>query len=132
MSILSVPATFMRGVLGTGPWALWVVLMVVVNGIVPLFFLPALEAVVTLGVFAVAGAGMMTLTWRFGFTRILGAGHWPWLISVPWLATRVGLAEGAMAWWLIGLVAVNGLSLVLDANDVRRWLGGEREPVTRR
>ncbi|MCP4809166.1 MAG: hypothetical protein GY913_12870 [Proteobacteria bacterium] len=130
MSILSVPMTFFRGVLGTGPWALWVGLMVVVNGVVPLFFLPSLEAVVTLGVFAVAGAGMMTLTWWFGFTRILGAGHWPWLISVPWLATRIGSAEGAMAWWLIGLVAVNDLSLVLDANDVRGWLGGEREPGT--
>lgn len=125
---------FVRGMLRMPlGWQLWLAVLGAANLVAPLFFLDRLEAGVVLGVFLVAGTLMGLLTARFGFSRILGAGHSPWLVLLPWLWTRLPEATllpldgDAFGWWLRAVLVVNTLSLMIDATDVVRWVRGERE-----
>lgn len=120
---------FMRGLLRQRPAVIaWVGVLVLVNGVAPLFFLQTLEAKVVLATLAAGGVLMELLTWWQGFTRLLGFGHVLWLGLVPWLLTRLGQYEaGPVFSWLVAVVVFNALSLVLDARDVALYLGGARE-----
>lgn len=107
---------------------LWVGLLVVVNVLPPLFFLGRIEARWTLAAIALAGLLMALLTaWR-GFTRLLGAGHAPWLALLPWIVSRWPEApiDEPFGLWLRVLVAINTTSLVFDVADVIRYAAGER------
>ncbi len=112
------------------PWPLWVGLMAALNVIGAIYFFAALEAKVVL---AAVIAGMIVQIAIFsakGFVRLLGVGHVFWLAMVPWLATRlesIGL-DGALGYWLAAVIVVDGVSLVIDAGDVLRYIRGDREP----
>ena len=109
-------------------WRLWVAVLIAVNAVAPLFFLDRPEARWTLAAITFAGWVMALLTaWR-GFTRLLGAGHAPWLILVPWLVSRWPEAplDTPFGLWLRIVVAINAASLILDAADVVRYLAGDR------
>lgn len=120
---------FMRGLMRQPPLVMaWVGMLVLVNGVLALFFLNTLEAKVVLVALAIGGVIMELLTWRHGFTRLLGLGHVLWLGLVPWLATRVSLHEsGPVVYWLVAVIAFNSLSLVFDVRDVVLYLRGARQ-----
>ena len=109
-------------------WQVWLAVLVTANAVVPLFYVQRLEAQVVLGTI-VASMTLMTLLFaRFGFTRILGLGH---ILRVPMLAfllARLGdiPAGDAYGIWIRALVMLNSVSLVIDAVDVVRYLGGDR------
>ncbi len=111
------------------PWQLWLLLLVGVNLIVPLFFLDRLEARVVVGAFLVSMMLMTVLTGLLGFTRLLGLGHVFWVPLVVYLWTRLELipAEGVFGLWIRALMAINVLSLVIDTVDVVRYIAGDRE-----
>jgi len=111
---------FMRGLMRQPPAVMaWVGMLVLVNGVLALFFLHTLEAKVVLATLALGGVLMELLTWRQGFTRLLGLGHILWLGLVPWLVTRLALHEGEpVVYWLVAVIVLNALSLVLDIRDV--------------
>ena len=119
---------FMRGLMRQPSSVMaWVGMLVLVNGIVPLFLLNTLEAKVVLLTLALGGVVMELLTWQQGFTRLLGLGHVLWLGLVPWLLTRLTLHEGEpIVFWLVAVIVLNALSLVLDIRDVVRYVGGDR------
>ncbi len=78
---------FMRSLLKMPRYAqLWLVLLVIVNGIVPLFFLGRMEAQATLGIFLAGALLMIALTALSGFSRLLGAGHFLWFVL--WACSR--------------------------------------------
>ncbi len=112
------------------PWPLWVGLMVALNVIGAIYFFGAIEAKVVL---AAAIAGILIQTAIFGakgFVRLLGIGHIFWLPLVPWLSTRlesIGL-DSPLGYWIAAVIVVDGISLVIDAVDVSRYLRGDREP----
>lgn len=112
------------------PWPLWIVALLALNVVVPLFFWDHIEARVTLYVLLAQALVMQILHYRFGFVRLLGVAHIGWFALVPWLAMR-----GADGWldpaspfgmWLWATVGVNTLSLILDVADVTRYARGER------
>ncbi len=110
------------------PWRLWLLVLVAFNALVPMFFLPRLEALVTLGALAVSMSLMTLLTHWTGFSRLLGLGHVAWVPLLIFLWTRLGSApvDEPFGLWIRGLIALNAISLVIDASDVIRWLAGER------
>ena len=113
------------------PIKVWVALLAVMNLVAPLFFIRHLEAQVVLGTMLVAATTMGLLTARFGFTRILGLGHFYWFPMLAWLGTRLGqhdLGE-PLGIWLIALMVVNAISLVVDVADVIRYAAGDRKEV---
>lgn len=113
------------------PWRIWMVLLVSVNLVLPLFFLGTLEAKVALVGMMASMSIMLILFAKLGFVRLLGLGHFPWLFTVPWLGSRWGqtVDSGPFYYWLLAIVAINGISLVIDAVDVVRYGMGDRQPT---
>ncbi len=114
-------------------WQLWLMLLVVVNLVVPLFFLDRLEAQVVV-VALLASATLMTiLTGVFGFTRLLGLGHIFWFPLLYFLWLRLGQipADDFFGIWVRALMALNAASLVIDIIDVSRYIAGDREETVK-
>ena len=110
-------------------WQLWLLLLVGINLIVPLFFLDRLEARMVLGAFLLSIVLMTALTGLVGFTRLVGLGHVFWIPLVVFLWTRLEQipAEGVFGLWIRTLMALSFLSLVIDTVDVTRYIAGDRE-----
>ena len=112
------------------PWVGWVILLMTVNMIIPLFYLETPEGRVVLAS-ALLGALLQTAIFSSkGFVRLLGIGHIAWVPMVPWLWTRLSFAAegGVFRYWLIATIVLVSVSLLIDATDVIRYLRGEREP----
>lgn len=112
-------------------WIAWVGLLMAVNMIAPLFFLATFEAKVVLATMMASAALMMFIFAQKGFVRLLGLGHILWVPLIVWLLGRVHFEAPATLFeqWLLAVIALNGLSLVIDAGDVIRYFNGERAPT---
>ena len=123
--------SFIRTILALPkPWVAWVMLLMVVNIVIPLYYSTTIEGQVVL-VTALIGAVIQTAVFsRKGFVRLLGIGHILWVPMVLWLWGRLDLAApvGFFQSWLIAVVVLNTISLVIDATDVIRYWNGERNP----
>ena len=110
------------------PWRLWLLLLVAANALAPIFFLPRLAALATLGAFVFSISLMTLLTHWGGFSRLLGLGHIAWIPLVIFLWTQLGSAPASdlFGLWIRAVIAINAISLVIDASDVVRWLAGDR------
>ncbi len=110
------------------PWRLWLLVLVSFNALAPMLFLPRVEALATLGALVVSMSLMTLLTHWTGFSRLLGLGHVVWVPLLLFLWTRLGSApaDEPFGLWIRGVIALNAISLVIDASDVIRWLAGER------
>ena len=112
------------------PWVGWVMLLMTVNMIIPLFYFGTLEGKVVLRA-AVFGAFLQTGIFSVkGFVRLLGIGHIAWVPMVAWLWTRLDVAPASslFRYWLLATIVLVILSLLVDATDVIRYLRGERDP----
>ncbi len=113
------------------PWQVWMILLVSANIVSPFFFLGKPEAIVVLVAATASGFIMTALFARFGFVRLLGLGHIPWLFTVPWLGLQLGqtIESGSFYYWLLSVIVLDSISLVIDAVDVARYWMGERQPT---
>ena len=112
------------------PWVAWVMLLMAVNVVIPLFYVTTIEAQFVLGA-ALIGAIIQTAIFSTkGFVRLLGIGHILWVPMVFWLWTRLDLAMPGSFFhsWLIAVIVLDTISLVIDATDVIRYWNGERNP----
>ena len=113
------------------PWPLWVVMLMALNMMGPLFFIHKLEAQAVL-VSTLAGAMLlMYLFSRYGFVRLLGLGHFFWIPLVIWLGLRIPevTINTPFEIWLAMVVGFNTISLVMDVLDVSLYLMGDRKPL---
>ncbi|MFQ5994462.1 MAG: hypothetical protein ACE5K1_05160 [Acidiferrobacterales bacterium] len=125
---------FNRGVLEMPwPWQLWLLLLVLVNLFVPLFFLDHLEAQVTVAALVASMVLMTLLTALSGFTRLLGLGHIFWIPLLFFLYTRLDQipSDDYFGIWVRTLMVLNIISLIIDAVDVSRYVAGDREETVR-
>ena len=125
---------FNRGVLKM-PFFLqfWLMLLVIANLVVPLFFFNHLESQVVFVTMLVSMSLMPILTSLFGFTRLLGLGHILWIPLLYFLWSRLGQipANDFFGIWIRVLMVLNALSLAIDAIDVIRYIAGDREETIR-
>ena len=116
---------FVAGALALGPgWWVWMALLIMANGVLPLFFLPQLTAIVTLVASAACLPIALALTRLFGYSKLLGLMHAPW---VPMLVVSCYFHPGledldAYGWWLTFSIATTIGSLIIDTTDVVRFL----------
>ncbi len=101
---------------------MWVLLLVVVNGVLPFWFLDYLTAKVTLTAFVTGSLVGVYLCGHVGFNKLLGLMHAPW---VPMLAVNLLHYPGWMGdpytLWLTTSIVVTALSLALDIMDLVVW-----------
>ena len=123
---------FMKAILRMpAPWLFWVMLLVTVNLIVPLFFIQTVEAQLSIAALIAGAIAQSVIHARLGFVRLLGLGHIFWIPLVIWLGFRLsdtGLGD-LFAIWLAALVLIDTVSLIIDGIDVVRFLSGERSPT---
>lgn len=122
--------TFQLGVAALAwPWRGLVGLQTLLNGLVPIAFLPAPEAQATLTVFAINCAVTLVIVSRTGFSRLIGLGHLLWLPLGVWMGTRLHLMStfDTLYAWACATLLINGFSLTIDAADIARYLRGERD-----
>ena len=115
------------------PWRLWIMLLVTVNLVVPLFFLGRLEAQLVIGALLLSMTLMTILTHFAGFTRILGLGHMPWILLLLFLWSQFSQhpPNDLFGVWLRILFGLNAISLLIDATDVVRYLAGDRDETVK-
>ncbi len=110
------------------PWRLWLLLLLTLNLVAPLVFIERLEAQTTLAALLISMALMTGLTGLSGFSRLVGLGHIVWVPLLFFLWTGLGAIPAADAFglWVRAVIAINAMSLVIDAVDVIRYAAGER------
>ncbi len=115
------------------PWRLWIMLLVTVNLVVPLFFLGRLEAQLVIGALLLSMTLMTILTHFAGYTRILGLGHMPWILLLLFLWSQFSQhpPNDLFGVWLRILFGLNAISLLIDATEVVRYLAGDRDETVK-
>jgi hypothetical protein len=113
------------------PWVAWLALLMIVNMVVPIFFIETLEAQVVLATLLASAVLMMFIFAQKGFVRLLGLGHVLWIPLLLWLSGRIDFTDASTGLdrWLVAITVLNGLSLVIDVVDVIRYAKGERAPT---
>ena len=112
---------------------LWLMLLIAINIVVPLFYFDRLEAQVILGALFASMMLMLIITARTGFTRLLGLGHILWLPLLFFLWSQLDQipADDFFGSWVRALMVVNAVSLVIDSIDVSRYIAGDREETVK-
>ena len=115
------------------PVRLWMMLLLAANLVAPLFFLDRTEAQIVLAALVASMVLMTVLTGLTGFTRLVGAGHIPWVPLIVWLWSRLDQipADDEFGIWIRALMVLNAISLVIDAIDVVRYAAGDREETVK-
>ena len=114
------------------PWNLWVGLLAAVNMVGGLVYIHTFEGQLALVCLMLAFIIMWGIYVKKGFVRLLGLGHLvAWTPLMVWYSQVIfrGGAEGAFKYWLISVMAVNGISLIIDFVEVVRYSLGERQPM---
>ena len=123
---------FNKAVMKLPVWVqLWLMLLILANMVIPVFFLDRLEAQVILVVFFASATLMIILTGATGFSRLLGLGHILWIPLLYFLWARFDQipANDFYGMWLRIVMALNVASLVIDTIDVARYISGERDEM---
>lgn len=119
----------MRGLLKMPLWVkLWMGVLMLFNGAIPMFYLSLVEARVVLATMMGSALLMGAITGVTGFTRLVRLGHFVWFGLAAYLWGRLdffaaGSPEGI---WLRGVIVLNLVSLLIDSVDVVRYIRGER------
>jgi len=107
-------------------WVIWIYVMVLVNGITPLFFLPRFTSIIVL-LSAISGFYLgLILTHAIGYSRILGLMHFPWIpmvsFQIYYLYKQSFKLKSSHDYWLSCSLLVSTLSLFIDFYDVYKYL----------
>ncbi len=110
---------------------LWMLLLVSANLILPVIYFQQSEARIVVLTFLASLLLMVLITGTSGFTRLVGLGHIFWVPLVLFLVSRLDSipATDAYGIWIRSVIAINTISLVLDAIDVMRFARGERSEI---
>ena len=122
---------FTRGVMAMPtPVRAWVMLLALTN-MASIAFIGHLEAQVVLAALMLGGGIQAAINAKLGFVRLLGVGHFHWIPMQYWLYIRLDTIrpEPAFYYWIVALLAMNGISLVIDVIDVVRYALGDRQPT---
>ena len=112
-------------------WKIWLLVLMAANMVAPLFFFNHIEAQAA---FIAINVGFFTGVYLYkqqGFTRLLGAMHWPWIILLPFLWGRLDIASAGEPFgiWIRVVLVLNTPSLILDVVDIIKYASGDREPI---
>ena len=112
-------------------WKPWLFCLLAANMILPLFWIGRPEARVVLGTALCAGGISVAVTALTGFTRLVSLGHLLWVPLIAYLVLTLDGHPSSTSYglWLRMVIALNALSLILDAGNVIRYIAGDREEM---
>lgn len=99
---------------------IWVGILMGVN-LAAFAFLEHKISIWIVAIFMIQAGFMMALYAKFGYSKIVGASHVLWIPLVAYLIMTVGNYSGTFQTYLWVLIVINGISIVLDMNDVRQF-----------
>jgi len=97
--------------------SLWVLFLMLVNMASLAFWQEAVAQLILMN-FLASAMLMMGFYARYGFAKILGLGHIPWVPLLAYVVTQIPTAEASFKRYLLVLSVSMAISLVLDAIDV--------------
>ncbi len=97
--------------------SLWVLVLMLVNMASLAFWREAVAQLIFV-TFLGSAMLMMGLYSRYGFAKILGLGHAPWIPLLAYVVTQIPAAEAPFKRYLLVLSVSMAISLVLDTIDV--------------
>ncbi|NOS77093.1 MAG: hypothetical protein HOP35_04040 [Nitrospira sp.] len=100
--------------------SLWVLFLMLVNMASLAFWREAVAQLILVN-FLASALLMMGLYSRYGFTKILGLGHFPWIPLLAYVVTQIPAAEASFKRYLLVLSVSMAISLVLDTIDVWKY-----------
>ena len=109
----------------------WLGVLIILNGVAPLWFLDHPEAWVAMATFHSGFLVGVVLFKIQGFTRLLGLMHTPWIVLLVLAWGKMGEvpASDLFGLWLRVVFTLDSVALVFDAKDVIKYLAGDRQPV---
>ncbi len=99
---------------------LWVLFLMIVN-LASVAFWHEPVAQFIFSSFLISAMLMMGLYSRFGFNKLLGFGHIPWIPVLVYVLTQIPTAEAAFKSYLFVLSVSIAISLVFDSIDVWKY-----------
>ena len=107
-------------------WLSWIYLMVLINGIIPFFFLPRFTSIIVL-ISATTGFFLgLILTHALGYSRILGLMHLPWIPMVSfqmyYFYKQKFKPKSLHDYWFILSLLISVLSLAIDFHDIFSYI----------
>ena len=107
-------------------WKIWICLMILLNGILPLLFLPKITSIIVLSASLSGFVIGLVLTHAIGYSPILGLMHFPWIPMVCFLVYRALEPDFALDsfhnYWLISSLVISTISLIIDFSDVYKFI----------
>ncbi len=97
--------------------SLWVLFLMLVNMASLAFWQEAVAQLIFMN-FLASAMLMMGLYAQYGFTKILGLGHFPWIPLLAYVVITIPTAEASFKQYLLILSVSMAVSLVLDTIDV--------------
>ncbi|MBS0159793.1 MAG: hypothetical protein JSS26_14545 [Nitrospira sp.] len=107
--------------------SLWVLSLMLAN-MASLAFWQEAVARLILMTFLASAMLMMGLYSRYGFTKILGLGHVPWIPLLAYVVMQIPAAEASFKRYLLILSVSMVISLVLDTIDVWNYFRSWERP----
>lgn len=123
------PLLFFSDLMKQPTWIpIWVSALMVVNMASVAFWSEPLAKVIFV-TFMMSAMLMMGLYAQFGFERILGLGHVPWIPLLAYILAQLKTAENGFQTYLIVLSIFIGTSLIFDSIDVWKYFSLKRVRV---
>ncbi len=97
--------------------SLWVLFLMLVNMASLAFWQETVAQLIFMN-FLASAMLMMGLYAQYGFTKILGLGHFPWIPLLAYVVITIPTAEASFKQYLLILSVSMAVSLVLDTIDV--------------
>jgi len=112
-------------------WRIWLGLLMLINLVVPVFFIGSWEAQFTGIAFLVSFSLGIALFKKQGFTQLLGLMHAPWIFLVFYLITVLGQTSinSLFGIWIRAVIVFNSISLIFDAVNVICYIARNRKTV---
>ena len=107
--------------------SLWVLFLMLVNMASLAFWQEAVARLILMN-FLASAMLMMGLYARYGFTKILGLGHVPWIPLLAYVVMQIPAAEASFKRYLLILSVSMVISLVLDTIDVWNYFRSWERP----
>ena len=111
-------------------WIFWHCCLLAVNFGGGFFFFSTLEGKLAVSFMIIGTAIMSYIHSKYGFVRLLGAGHVLWLYLIPhFLILYSSLKPSHFKGWLFMAALFNGISLVIDIINTIKYLKGDIAPT---